>query len=156
MDSLARHRRLFDYDRWANGEVLASLRQARRSPPSALATFAHVLAAEELWLVRLRRDHIQVAVWPDLSLEQCEHALERVALGWREYLMNRTPASLEEIVAYTNTQGERWSNRVEDVLTHVVMHSSYHRGQIASDLRRADDMPAYSDFIHAVRQGCLE
>jgi uncharacterized damage-inducible protein DinB len=33
------------------------------------------------------------------------------------------------------------------------MHSAYHRGQIASHMREQGQAPAYTDFIHAVRQG---
>jgi uncharacterized damage-inducible protein DinB len=36
------------------------------------------------------------------------------------------------------------------------MHSSYHRGQIAADMRAAGVTPAFTDFIHAVRQGFVE
>jgi len=38
----------------------------------------------------------------------------------------------------------------------VVMHSAYHRGQIASSLRAAGLAPAYTDFIHGIRQGFVE
>ena len=31
---------------------------------------------------------------------------------------------------------------------HVIMHSAYHRGQIAADVRAAGLTPAYTDFIH--------
>jgi uncharacterized damage-inducible protein DinB len=37
-----------------------------------------------------------------------------------------------------------WANR-------EVLSSAYHRGQIAADLRTAGFTPAYTDFIHAVR-----
>ena len=42
---------------------------------------------------------------------------------------------------------------MEDVLLHVVMHSVYHRGQAAADVRANGGTPAYTDFIHAVRTG---
>jgi len=47
-------------------------------------------------------------------------------------------------------------SRVEDVLLHVVMHSVYHRGQAAADVRANGGTPAYTDFIHAVRTGLIE
>jgi uncharacterized damage-inducible protein DinB len=62
-------------------------------------------------------------------------------------------SSISRRVAYTNSKGEEWTSGVEDILTHVTIHSAYHRGQIASDLRAAGHTPAYTDFIHAVRQG---
>jgi uncharacterized damage-inducible protein DinB len=38
----------------------------------------------------------------------------------------------------------------------VLFHSAYHRGQIASQMRAAGFTPAYTDFIHAVREGFIE
>ena len=70
---------------------------------------------------------------------------------WLEYL--RTVADLSQTFAYKNTKGEAWSSSIGDVLTHVLMHSAYHRGQIASHMREQGHTPAYTDFIHAVRQG---
>ena len=45
---------------------------------------------------------------------------------------------------------------VQDILTHVPFHSSYHRGQIAVQTRAEGVQPAYTDFIHAVRQRLIE
>jgi uncharacterized damage-inducible protein DinB len=59
-------------------------------------------------------------------------------------------------VSYKNSKGEPWSSAEEDVLMHVVMHSAYHRGQIATDMRANGFTPAYTDFIHAIRQGLVE
>ena len=42
------------------------------------------------------------------------------------------------------------------MLTHVVMHSAYHRGQIASHMRESGLTPAYTDFIHGIRQGLVK
>ena len=66
------------------------------------------------------------------------------------------PEKLAEAVSYKNSKGEVWSNSVQDILMHVVIHSAYHRGQIAADMRSAGHVPAYTDFIHGVRQGLLE
>jgi uncharacterized damage-inducible protein DinB len=33
------------------------------------------------------------------------------------------------------------------------LHSAYHRGQIAFQMRQTGHAPAYTDFIHGVRQG---
>ncbi len=55
-------------------------------------------------------------------------------------------------ISYVNSKGESWSSQVDDVLLHVITHSAYHRGQIASDMRAAGLTPTYTDFIHAIRQ----
>jgi uncharacterized damage-inducible protein DinB len=147
--------RLFAYDDWGNREALASLRAASPAPPRARKFLAHIVAAELLWLVRLKQETRQVTVWPDLSLEECERQIEDLAAGWRDYLARLTPTRLEGSVSYTNTKGEHWTSRVADILLHVVMHSVYHRGQIATEVRAGGYTPAYTDFIQAVRTGAL-
>ena len=149
-------RRLFRYDHWANGEVVRALRAAREPPPQAVRRLAHIAAAEQRWLDRLRRQPRRLPVWPELSLERSAALLEEMAWEWAGYLGELTAARLGERVEYTNSKGEPWVNAVADVLHHVVMHSAYHRGQIAGDLRAAGHEPAYTDYIEAVRRGHLD
>jgi uncharacterized damage-inducible protein DinB len=115
---------------------------------------AHIIGAEYLWMARLLGEPATLSVWPDLDLDSCGARLDELARRWPEYL-DADGMSLEERIAYTNSKGESWTNTVEEILTHVVIHSAYHRGQIASDLRATGSDPAYTDYIHAVRQGCL-
>ena len=156
MDTIDSFRRLFAYDEWANREALASLASAGTPPARALRLMAHVAAAERLWLERSRGERQSMPVWPELSLDECAAHLAELPGLWRDYLASLTPARLAESVAYTNSKGEPWTSVRADVLTHVVMHSAYHRGQVALDVRAAGATPAYTDFIHAVRQGLVE
>ena len=153
---LRRHRRLFAYEDWANREALASLAAASPPPARSVKLLAHVAGASRLWLGRLRRAERPAAVWPDLSLGECRTALEDLGRLWTAYLQELTPAGLEETVSYVNSKGEPWTSTVEDILTHVVLHSAYHRGQVAADTRASGHSPAYTDYIHARRQGFVE
>src|SRR5207245_11475331 len=81
---------------------------------------------------------------------------EDLAAIWQEYFRINKSGKLAEMVSYKNTKGESWRNSVEDILMHVVMHSAYHRGQIAADMRAAGHSPAYTDFIHGIRQRLVE
>jgi uncharacterized damage-inducible protein DinB len=155
MDMLQPLNRLFVYDAWANREALGSLKNAGTPPPRALKFMAHIIAAEWLWFYRLQMNQAKLQslpVWPDLTLGQCETQIANLAQPWRDYLAGLTSPKLSTPISYTNTKGESFTNTVEDILQHVIMHSAYHRGQIATDLRSAGFTPAYTDFIHAVRQ----
>ena len=156
MEIVRRHRRLFAYDDWANRATLAAIEVADTSPPRSLKLLAHVAGAERLWLGRLRRQMRPATVWPDLDLAGCREALDDLARLWKEYLEALPPAGLDETVAYVNSKGEPWTSSVEDILTHTVLHSSYHRGQIAADMRASGHAPAYTDYVHARRQGFVE
>lgn len=151
---MMRHlRELLRYDAWANRETLHSLRQD--TPSRSLRWMAHIIGAEHLWMARLRRRQETLPVWPELDVEACGRHLEELSRMWPEYLDDATD-SLTEQIPYTNSKGETWTNTVEEILTHIVIHSAYHRGQIASDVRASGGVPAYTDYIHAVRQRLME
>jgi uncharacterized damage-inducible protein DinB len=156
VDLIDHLRRQFVYDLWANRELLSAVRASRATRGRSLQLMAHILSAERLWLERLKQQPQSLPVWPELDLEECER--QAAALGglWREYLEAMPSSQLSQTISYKNSKGEPWASTVQDVLTHVVMHSAYHRGQMASHMRANGDTPAYTDFIHAVRQGLIE
>jgi uncharacterized damage-inducible protein DinB len=149
-------RRQFAYDDWANREVLAGLRACGITAGRPVQLMAHIFSAERLWLERLKHQSQSLPVWPEFSLDQCQVEAAELDRLWRPYLNQISWSSLSDEIAYKNSKGEAWTSRVEDILTHVVMHSAYHRGQIASDMRAHGHTPAYTDFIHAVRRGLME
>jgi uncharacterized damage-inducible protein DinB len=149
-------RRLFAYDHWANRETLASLRNAGVPPRRAVGRMAHVLGTEWLWLSRLKGEAKPMAVWPELTLEECEREAGALRVAWREHLAALAEEGLSRRVSYVNSKGESWENTAGDILMHAVLHSGYHRGQVASDLRAAGFEPAYTDYIEAVRRGFVE
>lgn len=149
-------RRQFAYDEWANREVLAAIRAAGTVNERSLQLMAHVLAAERVWLERLKQVPQSVPVWPKPDLEQCEAQAAELGGLWLEFLDLITAGDVSQSISYKNTKGEEWTSTIVDVLTHVVMHSAYHRGQIASHMRAIGQTPAYTDFIHGVRQGLFK
>jgi uncharacterized damage-inducible protein DinB len=142
---------LLDYDAWANRETVQSLRQDK-PPAQSLRWMGHIVGAELLWLARIQGRPSELPVWPELTVEQCEARLQQLRAATAEALAG----SGARAIAYTNSKGEAWTSTVEEILTHVTIHSAYHRGQIASDMRSAGLEPAYTDYIHAVRQGFLQ
>jgi len=149
-------RRQFAYDAWPNREVLKAVRSSGQTSTRPLQLMAHILSAGRLWLERLRQQPQSLAVWPEFDLAQCEAQAAEIGRLWKEYLSGLSAVQLEQTASYKNSKDERWSSTVQDVLTHVLMHGAYHRGQIASWMRENGQTPAYTDFIHAVRQGWIE
>lgn len=148
--------RLFAYDHWANRECLRVMRAVGSASSSIVAGAAHVLSAEKLWLERIRKERQIMPVWPNSTIEECLALADQLSSAWQSYFTGIPAGELDEKVEYRNSKGELWSSRVEDILMHVLMHSAYHRGQIALEMRAAGMEPAYTDFIHAVRQHILE
>jgi uncharacterized damage-inducible protein DinB len=148
-------RKELTYDTWANREVLAAIGAAGGEDTRSLQLLAHILAAERVWLERLRQVTQSVPVWPKPALAWCQAEVENLGKEWHEYLELATAGDISQTISYKNTKGESWTSAIVDVLTHVVMHSAYHRGQIASHMRSIGMTPAYTDFIHGVRQGLV-
>ncbi len=151
---------MFAYDDWANRECLAAMRAADPVSADTLGRMGHILSAQKLWLERILKDPQSMPVWPTSTIEDCTSLAGEIRSAWRNYLERLgnqfAPGSLDDKVEYRNSKGELWSSRVQDVLIHVLFHSAYHRGQIALQMRASGTEPAYTDFIHAVRQGFVE
>lgn len=156
MELLEHFRRQFAHDAWANREVLAGLKAGAGSSPKPLQLLAHILSAETLWLERIKKLPQSFAVWPEFSAEQCGAQIVELSRLWPEFLSQLEVATLAETITYTNSRGERWTDNVGDVLTHVLLHSAHHRGQIAILVRADGGQPAQTDFIHAARQSLIE
>jgi uncharacterized damage-inducible protein DinB len=152
--------RMFAYDHWANRECLATMRAAGSVSAETVGRMAHILSAQKLWLERILKQPQSLPVWPTATIEDCVTLADEMSSAWRIYLERLgnhfTPGSLDDQVEYRNSKGEPWSSRVEDILTHVLFHSAYHRGQIALQMRASGVTPASTDFIHAVRRGFVE
>jgi uncharacterized damage-inducible protein DinB len=162
--------RMFEYDAWANRECIAAMKFMTKPASSDLVgRMAHILSAEKLWLERILGQPQSTPVWPTSTLDDCSALSEKIAESWRAFLKQFPSAgsnsagsndvrrcTLSQNVKYRNSKGEPFSSRIEDILSHVLFHSAYHRGQIASQMRAAGFTPAYTDFIHAVREGFVE
>ena len=149
----AHFERMWEFETWANRRALESLAQLDEQV-ECLRLFGHILAAQKVWLTRLGGgDSSPVELFPTPAIEQCEAQLvvnERMAL---DYLAAQDDDSLGGEIVYTNQTGKSLRNTPRDILTHLGMHSHYHRGQIATLVRQAGSTPAVTDFIAFCRLG---
>ncbi len=141
-------RRLAVHDEWANAKCIEALRRMSSPPQRALDIMAHILGTEWTWISRMRRVAPAMKVWPGITLDQCVRELLKLREAWESMLRE----DLASAYSYTNTKGEHFENTVRDTLTHVFLHSHYHRGQIVQLIRGAGADPPYIDFIEAVRK----
>lgn len=152
MDAVAIIRRTAEYDYWANCAAFESLLAAGGKPEKAVALFGHILNAQYIWHGRIAGLDIKgIPVFPEPNLEGFSHKIEELSLFWRRLLDTLTDESLGNPVDYTTTQGVRFSTSTGDMLTHVFLHSAYHRGQIALAIRADGSVPAITDFIAFAR-----
>lgn len=144
-------RRLLVHMRWADQRVLERLREG--ADERTLRLFAHVVGSARVWLTRLEgRDSSHLEVWPTLDVEGCAAVAAEVHAGIEGYLDSLDEGLLNQPLAYRNQAGTQLSSHLADVLTHLFMHASYHRGQIALALRDGGREPVSTDFIVWARE----
>jgi uncharacterized damage-inducible protein DinB len=143
-------RRLRDHLAWADHRLLAAM-QAPDVPTEAIREMAHVVGADEIWLARLNDRAAAVPVWPETDLAGLEAMMSATHAEFQRYLVSLTEPGLSRIVSYTNSAGDSFSNSVQDILRHVLMHAHYHRGKVNLLLKQAGITPAPVDYIFFLR-----
>jgi len=144
---------LIDHMRWADAIVADTLQRNTPTDPQAARLFAHVAAVEHLWFARIEGRPPVHAVWPDdMTPDRAAALAAEHADLYRGLVDGATGEQLVRRVGYRNSAGRDFRSRVSDIVTHVAMHGSYHRGQIARQLRSAGFEPPYTDFIQYTRR----
>jgi uncharacterized damage-inducible protein DinB len=151
-------RRLFGYDAWANIRLLdaaeslgddAWTRPIESSFASLRATFAHIAGAEFVWLQRwMGEKNAPVPSWyDDPSVTTLRDVFNSIDIQRREFLGGLSDAELEQPLEYNNIAGEACRYALGDALYQVVNHSTYHRGQVVTQLRQLGAKPPATDFL---------
>lgn len=136
---------------WADSAVLAALEAASTPDTRWIELYSHILGAEHVWFSRLQGTPAQVAVWPTLALPDCRRLAAENHRRFSEYAAALTLADRQRGIRYTNSAGQEFTSTVEDILLHVCLHGSYHRGQIASAMRSGSAIPRPTDYISFTR-----
>jgi uncharacterized damage-inducible protein DinB len=148
---------LFAYDRWANAKVLDACRKltaeqyvAEPVPgwSSVRSTVYHIALATEFNLRALAGDSDEsVPAEADIAtVDDAARMLERAYRRFEDLRPTLTPDRLNtpltlQAIGRSFTL-PRWA-----ILRHIVNHSSYHRGQIASKLKRFGIEQQITDFF---------
>jgi uncharacterized damage-inducible protein DinB len=64
-----------------------------------------------------------------------------------EFINSLAEDALTTKITYVNVKGETWTHALWQMLRHLVNHSTYHRGQVATMLRQLGAEPAATDFL---------
>lgn len=151
---IAHFARMFRYVAWADRRTLAALRKTPAAHADALPLFAHLMAAGHVWLSRLEGRDARFPIWPTLALDECDALLAENDASYRAFVAHLDDELLAQAVHYRNAAGAEGTSSVADILTQVLLHGPYHRGQIAKIVGRAGGGPVPStDFITWVREG---
>ncbi|MCV9914986.1 DinB family protein [Burkholderia pseudomallei] len=130
--------RMLRYQAWANDEMLEAMkgldgRQHAEERNVALRLMNHCLVVNRIFAAHLVGDHHgftsdNTPETPDLH----ELHLELAALDcwYLDYVKTVAPTMLSQSVPFAFTDGDKGYMTREEMLTHVVTHGGYHRGEV--------------------------
>jgi uncharacterized damage-inducible protein DinB len=148
-DELRHH---IGYNLWATRRTLDAVRKV---PPAEVdrirLTLGHIYDADRIWFARLSGAAPVRFSDPPPSMEDIERDWPALMERWEGWGRSLTDADGDRAVAYANTKGEPFKDRLADIVLHVVNHGSYHRGQVAAMLRHLGFKPSGTDITLFLR-----
>ena len=95
--------------------------------------------------------HMIIYFWKDLSLDEISDQAKININGWIKFLEELDEDKFESLISYKDSKGNLYQNPVNEIITHLINHSSYHRAQINSLFRQNNYEPVVVDFIAYTR-----
>ena len=151
MQTIDHLRNLLDYDEWADRLTIEALEVA----PSerSLRILAHIVITKKEYLERFGgKDSTGFDFWPELSLDDCRRLASATTDRYRRLVNEATEPALDHVVKYKTSQGVPHQDTTRDLLTHVLLHSSIHRGNIVLKMREEGLEPPKIDYILYLRR----
>ena len=138
--------KLYQYNAWSNARVLNCLKHQAVVDEKILTLMGHIVAAKFLWLHRIKGlPAPKVKLWGSYTFPQLLEMADDVGKQWIEFV--ESTENFDRELTYRNYVNEPYTNNVENIMIHLVNHSSYHRAQIALLLRQKGYEPVNTDFI---------
>lgn len=127
-----------------NNKVIDALTEINNPPVKSVKLINHIVNSHEIWNSRIEDKNYNVDVWGISPLQDLKTINE---VNYYNSLAIIGNLDFDKQITYTNTKGQTYINSIQDILFHVINHSTYHRGQIASDFKNNDITPLVTDYI---------
>ena len=145
-------RNLFKYNDWANQQFLITLENNSVKNDQVIVVFGHMISAQIIWLNRIKElPTSPFPLWERYKVRELKSMVEESSRNWLNYLDEHQLETFEEMIYYSNSKGIKYESTIGDIITHVIAHSAYHRGQVATLLKDEGIQPPVTDFIHFKR-----
>jgi uncharacterized damage-inducible protein DinB len=151
MTTVEHLRELYIYNDWANRRIVAALKI--NNSEKARRILAHLLITEQEYFERLYgKDSFGFDFWQDLSVEECGDLARATAERFEKLLRKFDDEGLDMKARYRTSEGVWYENTFRELLTHVLFHSSIHRGNIMLKMREENLEPPKIDYIIYLRE----
>jgi uncharacterized damage-inducible protein DinB len=151
METVELLRGLFVYNDWANWRIIRAL--GENSSAECLRILAHLLITEKEYFGRLYgKDSTGFDFWQNLSLAECGDLASETAAHYDRLLKRFVEEGLSLRAHYKTSEGVAHENTFRELLSHVLLHSATHRGNIVRQMRAEHIAPPKIDYIIYLRE----
>ena len=160
MSALDLLRSLFVYQAWANGELLEKLagmdqQKHAKERHAAIRLLNHNLVVSRIFAAHLSGKHHGYAsdnTEDTPSLDELGADVAAMDRWYLDYLETVSPKLLSQPVPFIFTDGDKAMMSRQEMLTHVVTHGGYHRGEIGRILVQIGVTPPWDTFAVHLHQ----
>ena len=138
---------LLKYNDWATRQTAGSIMNLKKKYRKSEKLLSHIISAQKIWLNRILKRDIIVDPWQKIISDVWIEQNTAITSEWINLIESFQEKDFDARVEYTNTAGEKYTNTVKDIITHVINHSTYHRAQIAQLVNQSGGEPARTDYI---------
>ncbi len=137
---------MLQYDCWSNTRVMDYLLSNGGGSERSRKLLEHILFAQNVWMSRIKGRPFLAPTAP-LSLDDLRVEFQKSYDEYLEFLSWLQDDELDSTVQYQDLKGNQGSNSLRIILTQVLNHGTYHRGQIALITRDEGGVPLATDYI---------
>ena len=147
--------KMLDSEIWANQQLVDTIEKAKTPDERTLLLFSHLLSSYSMWLSRVQGVEITTALFQERTLEESKVLMKNMFPELKNYLLQADEAEMNRVIHFTfPLDGSQRKLSVLDAITHVVTHSTYHRGQIMARLKdKVETLPLTTYIAYALQQG---
>jgi uncharacterized damage-inducible protein DinB len=154
---------LYDFNAWANRRTIAACaaltseqftRHLASSFHSVRDSIMHIYGAERLWLERWLGRAPSTPPSPDdfPTIASVQARLEEMDRTLVDYVASVAAEDLRRVLQYKTSSGVAQADPLWQTMQHLVNHSTYHRGQVATLLRQLGSKATSTDLIGFYRE----
>jgi uncharacterized damage-inducible protein DinB len=141
---------LLEYNHWADLKVADVILKNNLQQSAANSLFSHIINAEIILLARIKKSKL-FDPFEVRSIDENLRLAGEIYTEWKNFIETLPETDFDRIIEYINIKGEQVKAKIRDIFMHMVNHSTYHRGQIASVIRSLNAEPPVTDYITYIR-----
>ncbi|HEY5745115.1 MAG TPA: DinB family protein [Chryseolinea sp.] len=136
---------LFQYNHHYNQALVTVLiENPKNASEKSIKLLSHMLNSHKIWNNRIEPGPPSYARW---EVHQIQDALEIDKQNFEHSMRILDTLDLSLPIQYATEKGQVFIHSLHEILFQVINHSTYHRGQIATEFRQSGLEPLLTDYI---------